>query len=151
MREAVRKPYIIYGYMYSNGLRLGDLERVRAQGVLKSARWVRHHDLDPQHLGPAGEEIYRVQCTSCHTVDGYNGIRLAVKGWSWAMIDYQLDHLSSLKGFMPAFVGTEAERQALGAWLASLNPPPASISIEPEARMEGIRSHGPTAKGEPQP
>jgi hypothetical protein len=56
-----------------------------------------------------------------------------------------------LKGFMPAFVGTEEERQALGAWLASLNPPPASISIEPEAAMEVIQSQDATAKGAPQP
>jgi hypothetical protein len=151
VREAVRKPYIIYGYMYSNGLRLADVERVRAQGVLGSARWVRHRDLNPQHLEPAGKEIYRVQCASCHTLDGYNSIRLAVRGWSWSMIDYQLDHLSTLKGFMPAFVGTEEERQALGAWLASLNSPPASISIEPEAAMEGIQSQDATAKGVPQP
>jgi cytochrome bd-type quinol oxidase subunit 1 len=151
VREAVREPYIIYGYMYSNGLRLADVERVRAQGVLGSARWVRHRDLDPQHLQPAGEEIYRVQCASCHTVDGYNSIRLAVRGWSWSMIDYQLDHLSTLKGFMPAFVGTEEERQALGAWLASLNPPPASISIEPEAALERGQSQGAIAKGAPHP
>jgi len=151
VREAVRKPYIIYGYMYSNGLRLADVERVRAQGVLKSAHWVRQRDLDPQHLASAGNEIYRVQCASCHTLDGYNSIRLGVRRWSWSMIDYQLDHLSTLKGFMPAFVGTEEERQALGAWLASLNPPPASISIEPEAAMEGIQSQDATAKGAPQP
>jgi len=151
VREAVREPYIIYGYMYSNGLRLADVERVRAQGVLGSARWVRHRDLDPQHLQPAGEEIYRVQCASCHTVDGYNSIRLAVRGWSWSMIDYQLDHLSTLKGFMPAFVGTEEERQALGAWLASLNPPPASISIEPEAALAGGQSQDAIAKGAPHP
>ena len=151
VREGVRKPYVIYGYMYSNGLRLADVERVRGEGVLKSARWVRHHNLDPQDLQSAGQEIYRVQCASCHTVDGYNSIRLAVKGWSWAMIDYQLDHLSSLKGFMPAFVGTDAERQALGAWLASLNPPPASISIEPEAAALDIRSRDAIGKGAPQP
>jgi len=151
VREAVRKPYIIYGYMYSNSLRLADVERVRAQGVLESARWVRRRNLDPRHLESAGEEIYRVECASCHTVDGYNSIRMAVRGWSWGMIDYQLDHLSTLKGFMPAFVGTEAEREALGAWLASLNPPPASISIEPEAVLDRSRSRAAIAKGAPQP
>jgi len=133
VREAVRKPYIIYGYMYSNGLRVADLERLEESGLLQSARWVHGHEVDPKALERAGEEIYRVQCASCHTVDGYNSIRLAVKGWNWSMIDYQLAHLGSLKGFMPGFVGTEAERQALGAWLVSLNPLPASITIQPEA------------------
>jgi len=151
VREAVRKPYVIYGYMYSNGLRLADLERVRVHGALKSARWVRHHELNSQGLERAGREIYRVQCSSCHTLDGYNSIRLAVKGWSWTMIDYQLDHLASLKGFMPPFVGTETERRALGAWLASLNPPPASISIEPEAAAADTQPQGAIAKGASQP
>ena len=101
VREAVRKPYIIYGYMYANSLRLADIGRVREQGVLKSARWVRQHEVDPHALERAGEEVFRVQCASCHTVNGYNSIRFAVKGWSWVMIDYQLAHLSALKGFMP--------------------------------------------------
>jgi hypothetical protein len=147
VREAVRKPYIIYGYMYSNGLRLADLERVREQGVLKSARWVRQHEVDPQALERTGAEVFRVQCASCHTVDGYNGIRFAVKGWSWAMIDDQLAHLNSLKGFMPAFVGSEAERQALGAWLASLNLIPADLTIEPAPSALKAQSKDATGEG----
>jgi hypothetical protein len=151
VREAVRKPYIIYGYMYSNSIRLADVRRIHEQGALKSALWVREHEVDPHALERAGEEVFRVQCASCHTVDGYNSIRFAVKGWSWSMIDYQLVHLDSLKGFMPAFVGTEAERQALGAWLASLNPVPASIGIEPEASNDNDQSSNASGEGAPQP
>jgi mono/diheme cytochrome c family protein len=88
-----------------------------------------------------------VQCASCHTVNGYNSIRFAVKGWSWVMIDYQLVHLSELKGFMPPFVGTEAERKALGAWLASLNPAPASVAIEPGPSAVQGQSPGATGEG----
>jgi hypothetical protein len=151
VREAVRKPYIIYDYMYANSFRVADLGRLRDQGVLKSARWVREHEVDPHALERAGEEVFRVQCASCHTVYGYNSIRFAVKGWSWSMIDYQLGHLDSLKGFMPPFVGTDAERQALGAWLASLNPVPASIRIEPEASNAKSQSSDATGEGASQP
>lgn len=129
VREAVRKPYIIYDYMYANTLRLSDVEKIRQQGVLKSARWVRSHEIDPDKRAQGGEEVFRVQCASCHTVDGYNSIRFAVKGWSPEMIEYQLLHLNELKGFMPPFVGNEAERRALAAWLQSLNPRP--ILLEP--------------------
>lgn len=146
VREAVRKPYIIYDYMYANSLRLADIERVREEGVLKSARWVRQHDVDPNALERTGEEVFRVECASCHTVNGYNSMRFAVKGWSWVMIDYQLVHLNELKGFMPPFVGTEAERKALGAWLASLNPPPASIEIDPGP--SAMKGQFPGATGE---
>ncbi|MGO8733751.1 MAG: cytochrome ubiquinol oxidase subunit I [Terriglobia bacterium] len=149
VREAVRKPYIIYDYMYANGLRLADIGRLREQGVLKSALWVRRHEVDPHALEYAGEEVFRVQCASCHTVNGYNSIRFAVKGWSWVMIDYQLGHLSALKGFMPPFLGIDAERQALGAWLASLNPLPAGIAIEPEPPAANSQSTDGTGEGAP--
>jgi len=125
VREAVRKPYIIYNYMYANTLRVEDMSRVRQQGILKSARFVRHHEVDPLKPLESGVEVFRVQCSSCHTVDGYNSIRFAVKGWSSEMIEYQLLHLNELKGFMPPFVGTDVERQALRDWLLSLNPQPA--------------------------
>jgi mono/diheme cytochrome c family protein len=107
--------------------------------------------VDPKALEQTGEEVYRVECASCHTVDGYNSIRFAVKGWSWAMIDYQLAHLNSLKGFMPAFVGTEAERQALGAWLASLNPVPTNIAIEPASSAVRGQATDATGEGASQP
>jgi hypothetical protein len=67
------------------------------------------------------------------------------------MIDYQLDHLSSLKGFMPAFVGTEAERQALGSWLSALNPQSGNVTVEPEAAAVEVPAQDPIAKGAPQP
>jgi mono/diheme cytochrome c family protein len=151
VREAVRKPYIIYGYMYANSMRLADAGRIREQGVLKSALWARQHEVDPNALERAGEEVYRVECASCHTIKGYNSIRFAVKGWSGAMIDYQLVHLHELKGFMPPFVGTEAERKALGAWLVSLNPVPTSASIGPENFAAKGQSTAATGEGAPQP
>ena len=151
VREAVRKPYIIYDYMYTNSMRVADVDRVREEGVLKSARWVRQHDVDLNAPERTGDEVFRVECASCHTVDGYNSIRYAVKGWSWAMIDYQLVHLNELKGFMPPFVGTEVERKALGAWLASLNPLPATIAIEPEASAAESQSKEAAGEGARQP
>ncbi len=49
----------------------------------------------PMPWSAAGEEVFRVQCASCHTVDGYNSIRFAVKGWSWVMIDYAVGSTSA--------------------------------------------------------
>jgi hypothetical protein len=36
------------------------------------------------------------------------------------MIDHALQRLHRLRGFMPPFLGTEAERKALAKWLAEL-------------------------------
>jgi cytochrome bd-type quinol oxidase subunit 1 len=120
VREAVRKPYVIYGYMYSNGIRVSDAASIAARGILPSAKWASVRSVRDGDWARAGHEIFRTECRSCHTVDGYNGIRLMVKGWREDFIDYQLQHLSELKGFMPPFIGTEAERRALARWLAHL-------------------------------
>jgi len=149
-REAVRKPFIIYNYMYSNTLRVDELERVRQQGILKSALWVRTREVDPQNPYAAGEEIYRVECASCHSVNGYNSMRFAVKGWRLSMIDYQLQHLNELKSFMPPFVGTAEERRALALWLASLNPAP-TLAPEPSYPAEKTGAAPPTNPGEQKP
>ncbi len=122
VREAVRKPYVIYGYMYVNGIRPQDVPEINRRGILQVARWAR-----PVPEGDTiamGREVYRLQCLSCHTVDGYNGIRSLVRSWTPEFADYQLRHLNRLKGFMPPFTGTEEERRALAAYLASLNPRP---------------------------
>ena len=148
MREAVRKPYIIYDYMYANTLRVNEMPRLQQQGILSSAKFVRFRAVDPERLVESGRDIYRVQCASCHTVDGYNSIRFAVKGWRQEMIDYQLLHLNELKGFMPPFVGTDAERRALVAWLVSLNPQPATRETPPPGMQAGSPE---TPQGAPEP
>jgi cytochrome bd-type quinol oxidase subunit 1 len=123
VREAVRKPYLIYGYMYSNGITRAEAERIGRRGALATARWASVAAVDPADRLRAGEELYRLQCASCHTREGFNSIRFAVMGWREEFIDFQLRHLDELKGFMPPFFGTEEERRALAAWLARLTPP----------------------------
>jgi cytochrome bd-type quinol oxidase subunit 1 len=121
VREAVRKPYIISNYMYSNSIRLDDLGRVVDQGVLSTALWSRVPTVEPGNESEAGHEVFRLLCSSCHTVDGYNAIRPIVKGWSEEYIDSQLQNLDVLKEVMPPFLGSDAERKALAKWLAGLN------------------------------
>jgi len=148
VREAVRKPYIIYDYMYANTLRVDEMPRLHQEGILKSAKFVRFREVDPERLAESGREVFRVQCASCHTVDGYNSIRFAVKGWRAEMIDYQLLHLNELKGFMPPFVGTDAERRALVTWLLSLNPQP-STRESPPPGTQAVRPATPSGAPEP--
>ena len=121
VREAVRKPYIIYDYMYSNSVLVDRKNEYSQDGILKSAKWVTVHSVTEENVREAAENIFRVQCQSCHTIRGYNGIKLLVKGWDEQFIDHQLQHLDELKGFMPPFMGNEVERRALARWLTALN------------------------------
>jgi hypothetical protein len=120
VREAIRKPYIIYNYMYSNSIRLEDVPTVEAQGVLASSKWAKVSTVTPQNRIEAGKEVFRLLCSSCHTVDGYNAIRPLVKDWPQDFIHQQLGQLEVLKPYMPPFLGNAAERDALAAWLATL-------------------------------
>lgn len=130
VREAVRKPYIIYGYMWSNSIRVADAEALQASGLLARAKWVAVKEASLSRRPHSGEEIFQLACQSCHTVSGYNGIQIMVKGWPRALIRYSLDHLDELKGFMPPFVGSHAEREALTDWLYAIGRPASASSAQ---------------------
>jgi len=121
VREAVRKPYIIYDYMYSNAFLVAHQDRYQREGSLASAKWIATKGITDANMIAAGRDIFMLQCLSCHTIDGYNAIRPLVKDWPEDYIDHQLENLQTLKGFMPPFLGTPRERHALAQWLATLN------------------------------
>ena len=131
VREAVRKPYIIYNYMYSNAIRAEETQKVWEQGVLGSAKWALLTEQDRHNPLVMGEKVFRFSCQSCHTVNGFNGIKFAVKGWEKDFLDMQIQKLDQLKGYMPPFLGNDEERKALVEWLYSLNNPPQQTAARP--------------------
>jgi cytochrome bd-type quinol oxidase subunit 1 len=120
VREAIRKPYIIYDYMYSNSIRVEDVPAIQAQGALASSKWATVKTVTPENRVQAGKQVFRLLCSSCHTVDGYNAVRPFVKDWPESYIYEQLGQLNVLKTVMPPFAGNDQERDALAAWLATL-------------------------------
>lgn len=133
VREGIRKPYLVYGVLYSNGLHARDIPAMQGRSVLAEARWSLVKSAAEADPVTAGREVFRVQCMSCHTIDGYNGIRPLVAGWNEELLDTGLQHLDRLKGFMPPLVGTDQERKALVAYLLSLNPPGQTASAQQPA------------------
>lgn len=120
-REAVRKPFVIYGYMFSNSILKEELPQISQAPILSQAKWVSYREVFPWNYKDAGKEIFRVECQSCHTINGYNGIKALVDGWTEEDIYDAIGRLDRLKPFMPPFVGTEEERRALSKYLHSLN------------------------------
>lgn len=120
VREAVRKPFVVYHTLYSNNLTPAQIPELSKTGFLKAARWSAITEVTSSNRRQAGEEIFRFQCGSCHTIDGYNAIRPLIRGWRESFISAQLRHLDELKGFMPPFAGTMEERGALAHYLAGL-------------------------------
>ncbi len=76
LREGVRKPFLIHSHMFSNGLLISDIERLNEAGVASRSGWVAATAAEGQLK--TGQQIFRTQCASCHTVDGYQAIRRAV-------------------------------------------------------------------------
>lgn len=124
VREFVRKPYIIYGYMYANGVRVVDMPLLNKEGYLKQAVFVpeRYRTITLENKSKAGEYLYLMQCRYCHTVNGVNAIKARVKGMDEQAIFHRIGALNSpATPFMPPFAGTDEERAALAAYLATLN------------------------------
>jgi cytochrome bd-type quinol oxidase subunit 1 len=133
VREGLRKPYVIEGFMYSTGVTAAgaqgvdahaNVTRTQQAGVLAAAPWALPPGAKPGDLGAAGrgEAVFRAACLRCHALDGYNAIRPLVKGWSHASIRGLLDHMDEIKPAMPPFPGTDAEKDDLAVYLQSLSP-----------------------------
>ena len=141
LREGARKPFVIRDYMFSNGILVGEIADLNQRGILAKARWAAREAGDtPESKGRA---VFRAQCESCHTIDGYLSIRARVapvdadmiggilatmreEGEEYTSGAYVHDgHVDTTKldyPFMPPLVGTDDEVEALTAYLVSLKP-----------------------------
>jgi len=136
LREGVRKPFLIHDFMFSNGVRVDEIDLLNRQGILSKARWAAR--------GPAGEsveqgeQVFRAECASCHTLNGYQGIVPLLRGnaemamgvlftmyeQGEAFADLEPGQTLDKSGldypYMPPFVGTEDEMTALADYLVGV-------------------------------
>ncbi len=144
-REMLRKPYVIGRWMYSNGVRVPNVTSINAQGYLAHSEWIWDGKLESASLKPAslstseltdpaysysrGEAIFRGECSSCHTMDGYRPMRQLMDGRDYNGIhnfimmlhEYKAD--SPYRRFMPPMVGTPQDVNDLTNYLnAQVNP-----------------------------
>ena len=133
VREAIRKPYVIQNYLYSNSIYVQampgdggfDVDHINQAGVLQTGKWIETRQLTANNQIAAGHEIFRVECESCHTVSAYRGLRpyLIRRQWDQERLAAMLGGLNLMhNGVMPPFAGTDAEREALAAYLSAEQP-----------------------------
>ncbi|HUI71555.1 MAG TPA: c-type cytochrome, partial [Spirochaetia bacterium] len=118
VREGSRKPFVIHDYMYSNGIRVDEVERLNKEGLLTKAKWA-SLGVPPGPLA-MGEQVFRSECQMCHSTHGYLAITKYIEGQDAEGLAAFLEALRGGRPGMPPIVGTEEEIQALGAYLASL-------------------------------
>lgn len=108
MREAIRKPYIIHGYMYGNGLEVAQASTYQETGILGSMAY---------RTGDDGADLYRRACRSCHTIDGYKALKPWFDGTDKAFIAGIVRGTGVMVGNMPPWLGTEDESEKLASYL----------------------------------
>jgi len=118
-REMARKPYVIYGHLYSNSLWKKNAEdpAFLKKSFLDSAKW--HPRPEPLSLDH-GEWVYRLQCANCHTREGYRSLKERTADWTPEFGIRWLEKMEE-QGVMPPFVGDVNDRAALTAYLLSLS------------------------------
>ncbi|MDX1814419.1 MAG: c-type cytochrome [Thermodesulfobacteriota bacterium] len=117
-REAARRPYVINGLMYSNGILQADVPMLQRSGFLPSARWTTQKELHEESLMDAGRELFIFQCYACHTIGGANNDILArTKSMSYPAMRGYLRTIHEKRYFMPPFAGNDAEARALAVFI----------------------------------
>ncbi|HKK63123.1 MAG TPA: cytochrome ubiquinol oxidase subunit I [Bacteroidales bacterium] len=117
MREIARKPYVLYENMYSNSVRPENNEKISEVGFLKSASWSKIKVVTDQNYIQAGEEIFRIQCMACHTIKNYNGVKSLSDKLTQRGLEAFLTGMGKVNTYMPPFMGTEKEKEALAAYI----------------------------------
>jgi cytochrome d ubiquinol oxidase subunit I len=141
LREGSRKPFVIRDYMFSNGVLVSEIPDLNQRGILSKAVWAAR-DADGS-AATKGRAVFRAQCASCHTLDGYLSIRKLVapvdpdmlrgilstmreEGKEYSSTGYvHQGHVATEKldyPLMPPLVGTAEEVDALASYLLSLKP-----------------------------
>jgi len=117
-RETARKPFVIADHMYSNSILKSDLKLLDSEGALRYARWSPVHQVTPENKLEAGRELFNLQCLSCHTVGGVRNDIIPLAGkYPYRGLVAQLTGQGELLGYMPPFVGTQEEKEALAAYI----------------------------------
>lgn len=118
IREFVRGPYLMPGYMYANQIPL--VENVALDdkngAFLPRIRWVNDTgNLSPDAL--AGQALFAANCGVCHTEGGINDIRQRIAGRTLDGVNAIIGITEELAPFMTPFTGSDQERLLLANYL----------------------------------
>jgi len=132
-REMLRKPYVIYNYMYSNGLLKKNIETINKEGFIVHAKQASAEmkQMSRRQVSESlevGELMYKQQCMACHTIDGYRSMKKfigdrdqkSVRAFLQMMRSTDSEQNQYIK-IMPPLVGKDAEVDALAKYLANLS------------------------------
>jgi cytochrome bd ubiquinol oxidase subunit I len=143
IREAVRKPYILYNVVLGNQITPEEVPKFRRQGYLESGLWtkpfVAEHfpqameggkvqpakllGLKPEDRVRLGEVLFQYHCNDCHAARrGYSAVGPLLTGKSRESVLWTVEHLEEAQFFMPPWAGTPEEAELATDYLMSIAP-----------------------------
>jgi mono/diheme cytochrome c family protein len=137
IREFIRGPYLIPGYMYSNQVLLSEAPFFDKIGALENAYWYKATVTKPDVINQ-GAYLFARNCSSCHTIGGINDIRARFKDRTQDGIDVILKHTHEMVSFMPPFAGSDDERRILARFFFKLSNN--EIKIDHLSRFTAMRN-----------
>jgi mono/diheme cytochrome c family protein len=120
VRESIRKPYLIPGYMYSNQILTEEVPYLAAHGLLANSYWY-NATHTAGSVQAQGAYLFQQNCSRCHSVQGFNDIRARVSGRTQDGIYIILHDAHQMVPFMPPFAGNDDERRILASFLFELS------------------------------
>jgi mono/diheme cytochrome c family protein len=134
VREFVRGPYLLPGYMYANQTRMVRQEASSRENrpLLGSVDWV-NSTTDQAPAARAGRALFDANCGVCHTLGGINDITARLRGRTLESVNAITSITESMVPFMTPFNGSEAERLTMSAYLYSM----ANKDTLPRPQLQG--------------
>jgi mono/diheme cytochrome c family protein len=123
MRESIRKPYVIHGYMYGNAIDVANSETYATDGYLKHMTY---------RTGDDGADLFRRVCRSCHTMDGYRPLQPSFDGTDAQFIAAMVRGIGVMKRRMPPYLGSAHESEMMAAHIYK------SIDKRPLSEIHGL-------------
>jgi cytochrome bd ubiquinol oxidase subunit I len=154
IREAVRKPYVVYNVVLSNQVYPEEIHALRTNGYLEMGVWTKAYvrqnmpfvfdntEIDETLLSALphdeqvelGEVLFMHHCGDCHASgEGYSGVKPMLRGSSPEMVADLVRHPEKRHFFMPPWCGTDEEALVLATYLETLAAPsPPGMNLGPQ-------------------
>jgi len=145
VREAIRKPYVVYNVVLGNQISPGEMPGLRQSGFLAGGTWTgafladeypelidsgrlatgRLAGLPREDRIALGKTLFLYHCNDCHAASqGYSAVGPLVQGRSARMIEEMVLDFEATHFYMPPWAGTPEEAGLLAEYLAEIAPSP---------------------------
>ena len=142
LREFIRKPYVIGNYMYANGILVDEYPLYQQTGLLKNAPYAKISEITEANVLEAGEEVFTLACTRCHTTHGINSVVIKFeqmygteKPLDVEAMKAYMKGMHNVRYYMPPFPGNDAELDALAKYIAHQQKEPEVLE---GAQLKGV-------------